>query len=175
MANVRRCAAPLPLATPTKERPEMDLIATLTQQLGVSPEKAQGLAGGVLTIIRQQLAERLGPEQAAQLQARVPEMSSWAEKATTVNEPSASSGLLGALGSVAGGGATASLTQLVGLAGLGPASLQTVIPAVLEFLKARLEPEQLQKVLSAVPALQGVMGSETGGLMGALGGLLGKR
>ena len=88
--------------------------------------------------------------------------------------------LLGAAGSILGGagGQAAQLAGLISKLGLDPQKAQMVAPMALNFLKSRLSPDLLTKVLAVAPFLTGggssgqTSGSSSGG-GGLLGGLLG--
>ncbi len=198
----------------------MDLIATLSSQLGIDPEKAQGLAGAVLGQVEQRVGQQLGGSDAATLRSELPELDAWKAKAAALGGPGVSSaggdagsdargaggglggllgaaaaalggsggagggglgGLLGAAGGSLGGagsGASAgfdvtSLLQIASKAGLGPSSVQQLVPIVVTFLKSRLDPSTLAKVFSAVPGLEKLGGGDKGGLLGMLGGIMG--
>lgn len=184
----------------------MDLIGQLTQQLGVNPQQAQGLAGSVLGLVQGAVKEKLGDDAAAQVAQAVPEMGSW-QQAAQAQAPAgdAGGGLMGALGGLMGGsapqggaggglggmlgalgGAAAQAGEVAALVSLAQrfnidASKATLIaPIVLNFLKSRLDPGLVSKILAVVPMLAGAAGgggSGTpgggGGLGGVLGGLLG--
>lgn len=154
----------------------MDLIATLTQKLGVSPDKAEGLAGGALGMIKDQVAQHVGADQAQQLASKIPELSQWADKANTLRQGSAGgAGLLGALdGLVGGGDQLGALGTLISGAGLNLSAAQALLPPIVEFLKTRLDPEMVQKIGNAVPLLRGLTGGGVN-LSGTLGGLFGTK
>jgi uncharacterized protein VcgC/VcgE DUF2780 len=171
----------------------MDLIASLTSQLGIEPTKAQGLAGAVLGKIEEQVGQKLGGADAAALRAQLPELDGW-KAASPALQGGGGGGLLGALGGRAGGGSdllgaaagllgggggagggldVASLIQLASNAGLSSGTAQKLLPIVVSFLKSRLDPALLSKVLSVVPGLEKLAGGASGGgLGGLLGGIL---
>lgn len=160
----------------------MDLIAALTSQLGIDAGKAEGLAGAALGALQQQVSQKLGGADAAALAGQIPEIGQWKAQADALSSGSggaggllrAASGLLGASlggGGSAGGFDLGSLLQLAAKAGVGPGAAKQLLPLVLQFLQARLDPALLSKITAAVPALSG--GGNKGGLMGALGGILG--
>jgi hypothetical protein len=167
----------------------MDLIASLSSQLGIDPTKAQGLAGAVLGQLQQQVGQKLGGADAEALGAQVPELDDWKSKVPALDGGGgglggllgAAGGLLGGAGGLlggAGGGGfdVASLIQLASKAGLGGGGAEKLIPIVLSFLQSRLDPALLSRVLGAVPGLEKLAaGGERpgGGLLGALGGILG--
>ncbi len=154
----------------------MDLIAILTQQLGVSPDKAEGLAGGALGMIKEQVAQHVGADQAQQLAAKIPELSQWADKANTLRDGAPGGGLLGSLGGLIGGGGgqLGALGALISGAGLDISSAQSLLPPIVEFLKTRLDPEMVQKIGNAVPLLRGLTGGGVD-LSSTLGGLFGTK
>jgi hypothetical protein len=158
----------------------MDLIGSLTGELGIDTSKARGLAGAVLGIVEKQVAEKVGSAQAAQLRASIPELSEWKEQGAALLAEGTGAptggGLFGAAASLLGGGEgggfdTSALIDIAVRLGLPPRVTQTLLPLLLEFLKSRLDPSLLAQVTSAVPALAGLSGGG-GGLLGALGGIL---
>ncbi|WP_224367790.1 DUF2780 domain-containing protein [Hyalangium versicolor] len=178
----------------------MDLIGQLTQQLGVNPQQAQRLAGSVLGLVQSTVKEKLGDDAAGQVAQAVPELQGWQQAAAPQAAPAGEGGgLMGALGGLMGGGS--GLGGLGGALGaLGGAASQAgevaalvsiaqrftidaskatlIAPIVLNFLKSRLDPSLVSKILAVAPMLAGAGGggsgpSGGGGLGGALGGLLG--
>lgn len=182
----------------------MDLIGQLTQQLGVNPQQAQGLAGSVLGLVQGAVKEKLGDDAAGQVAQAVPELSGW-QQAAQAQAPAgdAGGGLMGALGGLMGGapsqgsaggglgglmgalgGAASQAGEIAALVSVAQrfnidASKATLIaPIVLNFLKSRLDPGLVSKILAVVPMLAGGGGGSGtpgggGGLGGVLGGLLG--
>ena len=171
----------------------MDLIGQLASQLGVEPSAAQAIAGTVLGGARDQVADKVGETEAAQLGEAVPELPEWQGQASALlGGDSGAGGLLGgalgALGSAAGGGdsggggllggalgtlggaaggndpTVAAVAGLLGKLNLSPSAASTVAPLVLGFLESRLPPELVSKIKSAAPVLGG------GGLGSLLGG-----
>lgn len=161
----------------------MDLIAILTSQLGIEAGKAQGLAGVVLGKIEEQVGQKLGGADAAALRTQVPELDDWKAKAAALDGGGGGGGLLGAAGSLLGGAGgllggsggggldIGGLLQLAGKAGLGRGAVEKLLPILVSFLKSRLDPALLSRVLSVVPGLDKLTGGATSG--GGLGGLLG--
>src|SRR4051812_1225869 len=66
----------------------MDLIASLTSQLGIDSDKAQGLAGVVLGKLEEQVGQKLGGGDAAALRDQVPELSDWKAKGAALDASS---------------------------------------------------------------------------------------
>lgn|GEM_PF-1249361 len=172
---------------------DMDLIGQLSQQLGVDGTQAQGLAGGLLKLVQGTVKEKLGPDTANQLGQAIPEMDRW-QQAAPPAEPEGgglmgalgglmggqggAGGLMGALGGAAAQGAeVAAVVSLLGRFNLDASKAALVAPLLLDFLKSRLDPALVGKVLSVLPMLTGGAGGgdSGGGLGGMLGGLLGGR
>lgn len=154
----------------------MDLISALTSQLGIDTDKAQGLAGAALGTLQEQVSQKLGGPDAAAFAGQIPELAQWKDRAAALTGGGGAGGLLGAASSLLGGAGAggfdiASLVQLATKAGVGPGAAKQLLPLVLQFLQSRLDPALLSKITAAVPALSG--GGNKGGLLGALGGILG--
>lgn len=176
----------------------MDLIGQLSQQLGVDGTQAQGLAGSLLKLVQGTVQEKVGPDAAHQMEQAIPEMQGWQQQAAAQAPAGDGGGLMGALGGMLGGagggggglmgalgGAAAHAGEVAGVVAIlqrfnldaGKATL--VAPLLLNFLKSRLDPNLVGKILAVVPLLAGGStggGSPQGGggLGGMLGGLLGK-
>ncbi|WP_304986226.1 DUF2780 domain-containing protein [Corallococcus sp. CA031C] len=178
----------------TKER-GMDLIGQLSQQLGVDGTQAQGLAGSLLKMVQGTVQEKVGPDAAKQMEQSIPEMQGWQQQAQAQAPAADGGGLMGALGGLMGGGgggggglmgalggAAAHAGEVAGVVAIlqrfnldaGKAAL--VAPLLLDFLKSRLDPGLVGKILAVAPMLAGGGSGPQGGggLGGMLGGLLGK-
>ena len=174
----------------------MDLISQLAGTLGVDPSAATALAGGVLGQVKDQLADKEGPEAAEELSAAVPELGDWTGKAKALLGSAGGDdggglggmlggalgggggGLLGAAASAMGGDAAkfAALLPLISKLGLNTESLIKVAPIVLSFLGDRISPELLTKVQALIPGADGDKaegGAADGGIGGMIGGLFG--
>jgi hypothetical protein len=181
----------------------MDLIGQLSQQLGVDGNQAQGLAGSLLKMVQGTVHEKVGPDAAKQMGQAIPEMQGWQQAADAQAPAQDGGGLMGALGGLMGGGssgggaggglmgalggAAAHAGELAGVVAIlqrfnldaGKAAL--VAPMLLNFLKSRLDPGLVGKILAVAPMLAGVgggggggpQGGGGGGLGGMLGGILG--
>ncbi|WP_375757585.1 DUF2780 domain-containing protein [Corallococcus exercitus] len=182
-----------------KER-GMDLIGQLSQQLGVDGTQAQGLAGSLLKLVQGTVQEKVGPDAARQMDQAIPEMQGWQQQAQAQAPAGGDGGgLMGALGGMLGGaggggggglmgalgGAAAHAGEVAGVVAIlqrfnldaGKATL--VAPLLLDFLKSRLDPGLVGKILAVAPMLAGGSGGGGGpqgggGLGGMLGGILGK-
>nr|WP_255442780.1 DUF2780 domain-containing protein [Corallococcus sp. Z5C101001] len=176
-----------------KER-GMDLIGQLSQQLGVDGTQAQGLAGSLLKMVQGTVQEKVGPDAAQQLEHAIPELQGWKQAAAEQAPAGDGGGLMGALGGMLGGGGGGGLMGALGGAAAHAGEVASVVailqrfnldagkatlvaPLLLDFLKSRLDPGLVTKVLAVVPMLTGGAGggsgSQGGGLGGMLGGLLG--
>jgi hypothetical protein len=89
-------------------------------------------------------------------------------------------GMLGALGgAMAQAGEVAAVVSLLGRFNIDASKATLVAPLLLNFLKARLDPGLVSKILAVVPMLAGgggggnTPGGAGGGLGGMLGGLMG--
>lgn len=159
----------------------IDLIGNLVGTLGVDHHQAEGAAGTVLGLIKQNAPEGTLDG----VVAKTPEAQGWMDKAAP-----ALTGGGGGLGSLLGGGGLGGLGSLGGLV-QGAAALQTVtaaleklgipsgvaaqaIPIVLSFLQTKLGDKSFAALTSKVPFLQELSGSQAsaaGGLAGAFGKL----
>jgi hypothetical protein len=180
----------------------MDLIGQLSSQLGVSSDQAQGLAGGLMGLVK----GAVGPEAAGQVAAAVPEAKGWEQSPAATqalgSDPSsmlsgllggaAGAGggglgaLLGSAGSLVGGqagaamqaaGGAAALSGLLSKFGLKAEHAAVMAPIAFSFLQSRLPPDLLSKVTAVLPMLGGggsgaPAGEAGGGALGALTGLL---
>ncbi len=183
----------------------MDLIGQLSQQLGVNGTQAQGVAGSLLKLVQGTVKEKLGPDAANQLGSAIPEMDSWQQAAGAAAPSQGGGGLMGALGGLVAGndggggggggggmgamlgaiggvatqaGEVAAVVSLLGRFNIDASKASLVAPLLLNFLKSRLDPGLVGKILAVVPMLAGAGGAGGntpggGGLGGMLGGLLG--
>lgn len=175
----------------------MDLIGTLSSQLGIPADQAQAVAGGVLGALQSKVKGELGDQVAGQLGQAVPELSGWQAKAGQLlgggggggggdvmsalggmlGGGGGAGGLAGALGgavsALTGNGEAAALAGLIGKLGLDPGKAAMVAPMALEFLKSRLNPELLGTVLKVAPFLTGGGGAGGGDLASQASSLLG--
>ncbi|QAT83608.1 hypothetical protein EJ065_2022 [Corallococcus coralloides] len=172
----------------------MDLIGQLSQQLGVDGTQAQGLAGSLLKLVQGTVQEKVGPDAARQMDQAIPEMQGWQQQAQA--PAGDGGGLMGALGGMLGGaggggggglmgalgGAAAHAGEVAGVVAilqrfnLDTSKATLVAPLLLNFLKSRLDPGLVGKILAVMPMLAGGGGGPQGGggLGGMLGGILGK-
>jgi len=174
----------------------MDLLGTLSSQLGIDNDQAGALAGSILGKVQGQVDE----DTASGLAAAVPELDGWkamAAKAVGGDSGGMLGGAAGALGGGSAGGLmgalagavggqqaqeTAALVGVMGKLGLDRSKAAMVAPIVLDFVKDRVDPALLSKVLAAAPMLTALTGggsddaappSGMAAVTGALGGLFG--
>ncbi len=173
----------------------MDLIGTLSSQLGMTPDQAKGLAGGLLGVVNGVVHHGAGPGAAGQLQAAIPEITNWLQTAAAhqgVSVPAGGSGdLLGMLGSMLGGapgatnlgaqlqgsGAVAAMTTVLTKYGVKPEQMAAVAPALNQFLQHRMGPDAQSILGQVLPMLTGASQGQAGtaGIAGMLTGLFGKK
>ncbi len=126
----------------------MDLISTLTSQLGINDSQARGGAGLLLKMAR----EKLGGEFSA-IDAALPEANGLIEQA-----PESGGGALGAIGGLLGkfGGSAGQMGALAELAGgfsklgLDKSLVSKFIPVVLEYLQKQDGGDRLKELLGKV-------------------------
>ena len=159
----------------------MDLIAALSSGLGIEAGKARGLAGAALGLLEDQVSSKLGASEASELRASIPELSDWkSEGDALAARPAggllqAAGGLLGGAGPLGGSSGldVAALIQLASKAGVPASAAQSLLPLLLQFLESRVSPELLGKLLRVAPGLKAGGSRGGGGLLGALGSILG--
>lgn len=173
----------------------MDLIQTLSSQLGVTPDQAKGLAGGLLGVVNGAVHHGTGPDAAGQLQNAIPELKNWMQTAAAhqgVTAPAGGGDLLSSLSSMLGTagagnlgaqlqgtGAATAMTNMLAKYGVKPEQLAAVAPVLGQFIQHRMGSDGAQAVLGKIlPMLTGGQGQTQGGLGGIasmLGGLFGKK
>ncbi|MBX2800657.1 MAG: DUF2780 domain-containing protein [Myxococcales bacterium] len=153
----------------------MDIIESLSGQLGLDPRQAQALAGAVLGAARDESAD----EETAKLEQAVPELDQWASVAQSMlseggadDGDSGGGGLLGSLAKMAGSGLgnelvgavlgedaqeTATLVAVMNKLGLDTSHATMAAPVVLEFLENRLGDEWTERIVKGAPMLMGLI------------------
>jgi len=170
----------------------MDFIAALAEKAGLSGSQATAVAGGVLGLVKDQLADSGPPGAAEKLSAAVPELSGWEKAAQAVTgggggglgalagglgaltggggglgalTSGAGGGLLGAVAGAVGGEKAQNTVAIVGVLsslGLDTGKAAIVGPLALQFLESRLDPATLKMALQAAPMLAGFVGQKLG-------------
>jgi hypothetical protein len=174
----------------------VDLVQTLSSKLGVTPEQAQGLAGGLLGVVNGAVHHGAGPDAAGQLQAAIPELKSWMQTAAShhgVTAPAGGGDLLGTLGAMLGSGqggaaagnlatqlqgtgAATAMTNMMAKYGVKPEQLAAVAPVLGQFLQHRMGPDGQAVIGKVLPMLtSGQAQGALGGIASMLGGLFGKK
>lgn len=165
----------------------MDLIESLSSQLQLDGGQARGLAGSLLGMVKDGVADKLGGEAAESLASAVPELGEWKQDADALAaQPEPAGGfdmgsLLSAGMSAFGGQQAQSLApvvSLLGKVGLDASKAQLVAPMVMNFLESRVDSGLMQKITSALPWIGMLTGSSsaapTEASSGGLGSMLGK-
>ncbi len=175
----------------------MDLIGTLSSQLGMTPDQAKGLAGGLLGVVNGAVHHGTGADAAGQLQAAIPELKNWMQTTAAHQGAAAPAGdsgdLLGMLGSLLGSaqganlaaqlkgsGAATAMTTVLAKYGVKPEQMAAVGPVLSQFLQHRMGADGAQSIVGQVlpmltGAAQGQGQSGLGGIASMLGGLFGKK
>lgn len=174
----------------------MDLVQTLSSKLGVTPDQAQGLAGGLLGVVNGAVHHGAGADAAGQLQAAIPELKSWMQTAAAhqgVSAPAGGGDLLATLGAMLGSGqsgaaagnlatqlqgsgAATAMTTMLAKYGVKPEQLAAVAPMLGQFLQHRMGPDGQALVAKVLPMLNSTQAQGAlGGIASMLGGLFGKK
>ena len=174
----------------------MDLIGQLSSALGVDEKAATAVAGAVMGNVAAQAEESEVDGAGAKVREAVPELGGWLQTAKSYvaddEAGQADDGLLGGLMGAASSGIGQQLVGAIGgkdaqqavllgavlqKAGLSAKHATLAAPLALEFLKSRVDPVWMERLLAAAPLLTGEPPAPAkapeGGMMGALGGLFG--
>lgn len=180
----------------------MDVVAAVSERLGVDPGKATAVLGAVLGAARAQVPEA----ESNHLDAKIPELGGWIAAAgrqvgglgdpappppatdAAATEPASSvGGLLGGLlhaagsgignellGAVAGKQAqqTAAAAALLDGLGLSAEHAAMVAPVILDFLRVRLGADWTDRIVGAAPLLSGWLAPAPAGGASPLDSLL---
>ncbi|MFT5586449.1 MAG: hypothetical protein ACI9VR_004048 [Cognaticolwellia sp.] len=181
----------------------MDLIAQLAGTLGLEENQAKALAGTVIGGVQNAVADEDPEKaaQIGNAVPELSGWQSAAGSLLGGGEKSGGGGLGGLLGGMTGGGGAGGLLGAAAGAFGGQEAKDTlavvgilnqfdvdagkaamVAPLILNFLKSRVEPGTLSTIIAVAPMLAAVVGGDdgddsddkpAGGMLGALGGLLG--
>ena len=126
-----------------------DLIATVTQGLGVSNGAATAGVGGLLGVLKSKLGAQFG-----EVAKAIPGADAAA------NAAPAGGGLLGKLGGLLGGGAgsVGAVAGMLAKAGISADKLPSFLKMFVDFLKSKLSPDLLKSIVEKIPALKGIVG-----------------
>jgi hypothetical protein len=152
----------------------MDLIGSLSHQLGLEPTDAERVAGSLLGAVKQSAHKQLGEQPAQELDAALPELARWTGGEPVTSDDHIGAWLGGGTGPGGPGGALGVLTPLAAKVQLAPDKLAAAMPLVVSFLRARLNPALLTKLCTVVPFLSHAGGSKPGGtaITDEIGGLV---
>jgi hypothetical protein len=138
----------------SKGRPQLDeILKTLAEHTGISPEQAKTALGAIVTFLKEHLPEGLS----GQLMQSLPDAHDLASSFEENKAPEPSGGLLGAFVGLAskvfgeGGGEASKLLGMLQQSGLNLSQIEAFLPKVFELIKAHLPPELLEKILTLIP------------------------
>ena len=114
----------------------MDLIHSLTADLGTTPDKARRVAGRLLAWIEIHLQRSFGDEAAQEFMNRLPLVEQWREMVPIAVE-------------------STEVDEILVGTGIDPISAGIAVPVVDHYLRSRLPPELLRQVLHVAPFLMG--------------------
>jgi hypothetical protein len=131
-----------------------DIVNELATRTGISSDLVQRGLGALLSFLKAEL----GDDVFHKIQSHLPGASGLV---SNVEAPQGSSdgGLFGALSGLAGkifGGKAeegAKLLESLHKLGFDPAQIEAFLPKALEFIKAHLPPDLIEKVMASLPAL----------------------
>lgn len=126
-----------------------DFVAGLAQATGLEADEARSLAGGLLSLVEQNVWDKVSPQDAAKLRAAIPEIAKWQGSA-----PTFAPGMLTAA-ALAAAEAAGEAGGVLHRYSVDPGKLPAVVPLLLAFLKSRLGAPELTTVLSTSPWLGG--------------------
>lgn len=122
----------------------MDLIQTITSQLGLSQPQAQGAIGGIFNLLKSKLA----PEEITKMKGAIPGLDQFSAAA-----PAAGGGLMGAFGSVMGGNAGLAAQALTVFQKLGIKTDQ--IGPIVKLVSEHLGANGCEDIVKKISALVG--------------------
>jgi hypothetical protein len=139
-----------------------DLVDSLASQVGISSEMAHKGLAALMSFLKTEL----GDHTFSKLESSIPGASGMAEQAEPARE-SAQTGLLGAvtalagklLGDQAAGGAK--LLENLSSLGFQPQQLESFLVRAIELIKQHVPADVLERVKASLPALAGLVPSET--------------
>jgi uncharacterized protein VcgC/VcgE DUF2780 len=142
-----------------------DIIRELSARLGLSPDQVAAGAGAILKTIQENVAQA----DFQKLLQQVPQAQAWISTVVAGGPSEGGTGLLGMasglLGSLGAGGAGSlgSLATLLGRNGLSLDTAARLGPALFDLLGNRLDPSLIERLVSAIPGLGGVLSGREGG------------
>lgn len=137
-------------------------ISEAAGRFGIDPSTARALTGGVLKLIKKEapaedfeaVAEQVPGTEAVVAESDQPAAD---EGGLLGGLGGGFGGVLGAAASALGGGDVASLMSLFGESGLGADQAGQFVQMLVGFLKDKVGPELVQKIVAQVPALSSLL------------------
>lgn len=121
-----------------------DLLAQLAGQSGVSIDQAKQGLGALLAALKGELPD----DGYTQVADAIPDSATMLKE----GEQASGGGLLGTLGKmIGGGGGAAAVLAALAKAGFTPEQLHKFVTGVIAFLKEKLPPDLLSKILAMIP------------------------
>jgi len=131
-----------------------EILKTLAEHTGISPETARTALGAIVTFLKEHLPEGLS----GQLMKSLPDAHGLASSFEENKAPEAGGGLLGALTGLAskflGGGDASKLLGMLKQSGLSLTQIESFLPKAIELLKAHIPPELMEKIAGLIPGLE---------------------
>lgn len=133
-----------------------EFIAMAVEKLGIGEDNAKSATGGIINLIK----ENLAAGDFAQLVEKLPGAEALASSATAKGDADGGGmlgGLMGAASSMLGGkaGGALDLTSILSGAGLDLSSGQSFVTMLVEFVKGKVGDDLFSKIAEHVPALKG--------------------
>lgn len=147
-----------------------DIISSLSASFGLKPEQTESAAGTLFQLLQQKAA----PTDFQQLLGALPQIGEWLGKAAPAPAEGAAAatqgagGLLGGL--LAGSSTLGPVLAALQSIGLTPETVMRFVPALLDQVRAHVDPALIERLVASVPALKPFVGGE--GAAGGLGGML---
>ncbi|MEM9989644.1 MAG: DUF2780 domain-containing protein [Pseudomonadota bacterium] len=136
------------------------LIQQIAAKLGIPPETAQQAVGTLMSLLQEQGDNAKVNE----LLAQIPGASALAAQysgSAAAEQASGLGGMMGKLGGLMGGKAGNAMEAMAAFKGTGlsMSQAQEMLPVAKDFFHQHADSELVQKALSSVPALKGLMSS----------------
>src|SRR5688572_735399 len=126
-----------------------DFIQSVTSKLGINEDQAKSATGGVLNFLK----EQGGGAETDTLISKIPGAQDVMQSSGSgASAQSGGGGMLGGLGGMMGG-AGGALAALQG-SGLGGDKAKQFVVMLVDYAKQKAGPEQVERVINKVPALQ---------------------
>jgi hypothetical protein len=142
-----------------------DIIRELSARLGLSPDQAAAGAGAIFRTIQDNVSQA----DFHKLLQQVPQVQDWIGRVVAGGPSEGGTGLLGMagglLGSLGAGGAGSlgELATLLSRNGLSLDAASRLGPALFDLLGKRVDPGLIERLVSSLPGLGGVLSGREGG------------